>query len=259
MYEPHRRFETPPDDVPLWRYMDVGRFIALALDRKLYFARLHELDDPWEGARPFGLRKRMVEMVGESGPIYDYYRIAASEAVVSCWHENDRESVAMWRLYTSGSEGVAVKSTVGRFKRSVAQEGRAVTIAKVQYIDHGIDDDGLAPEIDMLSPIFCKRRSYEHEHEVRAIISIPDEVERQIAISKIPPALVGEPAASSALGDRGLAVPVDLSALVERIVASPHFPSWAMAALQQVIHFSGLAVVVEPSDLLNRPPRDSQQ
>jgi hypothetical protein len=34
----------------LWRYMDLGRFLALIDQKALYFARLHEFEDPWEGA-----------------------------------------------------------------------------------------------------------------------------------------------------------------------------------------------------------------
>jgi len=241
----------------------VGTGQVVVEDRQeLYFARLHELGDPWEGARPLRLAKRLVEMVGESGPMYDYYRIAASQAVVSCWHENEYESVAMWRLYTSGSEGVAVKTTIGRLKRSLAGEPRAITIGRVQYIDHidhGIDDDGLAPEIDTLSPIFCKRRSFEHEREVRVVIAVPDERELRNAVAQIPPALGQASAVSSSLGDRGLAVPVDMPALVKNIVVSPQFPPWAMEALQRVVDRSGLAVGVEPSDLLKRPVADLRE
>jgi hypothetical protein len=53
MYEAHPNFQTPPDDVILWRYMNVGRFIDLLESKELYFARLHELDDLWEA--PLGL------------------------------------------------------------------------------------------------------------------------------------------------------------------------------------------------------------
>jgi hypothetical protein len=46
MFEAHPQFETPPDDTILWRYMDVGCFIAFIEDKALYFARLRELGDP---------------------------------------------------------------------------------------------------------------------------------------------------------------------------------------------------------------------
>src|ERR1017187_2968717 len=42
-----------------------------------------------------------------------------SRALISCWHENEGESVAMWKLYVSGREGVAIKTTVGRLERAL--------------------------------------------------------------------------------------------------------------------------------------------
>ena len=102
MFDSHSQFAAPPDDVILWRYMDVARFIALLDSKALYFARVFELGDPWEAAWPSGLKQRAVETLGASGQMFGYYQLAAAQAVVSCWHENDNESVAMWRLYTSG-------------------------------------------------------------------------------------------------------------------------------------------------------------
>jgi|HubBroStandDraft_1064217.scaffolds.fasta_scaffold165307_2 hypothetical protein len=61
-----------------------------------------------------------------------------SRALISCWHENDRESVAMWRLYVSGREGVALKTTVGRLRRVLAENSetwRRPTIGRVRYED----------------------------------------------------------------------------------------------------------------------------
>jgi hypothetical protein len=253
MHEEHPNFITPPDDVILWRYMDVGRFIALLDSKGLYFARVHELGDPWEAAWPSGLKERAVEMLGASGEIFDYYQMAASQAVVSCWHENERESVAMWRLYTTGLEGVAVKTTIGHLKRALGEEPCSVTIARVLYIDHEADDDGLAPNFNVLGPLFCKRRSFQHEREVRAVIANPDEAKLKKVIAEQQPDLGHTFTVSSSGLDRGLLVPVDMSVLVQSIVVSPQFPSWAIEALQRVIERSGLVVTAESSDLLKRP------
>ena len=93
----------------LWRYMDLARFLALIDRKELYFSRLHEFEDTWEGAW------------SPSDPLFrrdpEYMKLAASHLtsslpLVSCWHENETESVAMWKLYVSGKEGVAIKTTV---------------------------------------------------------------------------------------------------------------------------------------------------
>jgi len=253
MYIAHPQFETPADDVNLWRYMDVARFVAVLDSKALYFAGVFELGDPWEAAWPSGLKQRAVEMLGASGQMFGYYQMAAAQAVVSCWHENDSESVAMWRLYTSGAEGVAIQTTVGQLKNALAEEPRSVTIGKVQYIDHKIDDDGTAPSFNVLGPILCKRRSFLHEREVRVVIANPDEAEVQRIFADVQPVLGQTFTVPSTLGERGLVVPVDLSVLVRRIVVSPQFPDWALKALQRVIEHSGLAVTSELSDLIKKP------
>lgn len=253
MYEPHTSFETPSDNVTLWRYMDVARFLALLQNRAIYFARVRELGDPWEAAWPTGLKQRVVEQIGDPGVVHEYYQMGIANAVVNCWHENERESVAMWRLYTSGAEGAAIKTTVGQLKRSLAHEVRAVTIGRVQYIDHGVDDDGTAPAFNVLGPLFCKRLSFQHEREVRAIIANPDEPELQDAVAKLQPVPGQTFTVHSTLGERGLAVPVDLSLLIRGIVVSPQFPSWSIGALQRVVEGHGLSITVESSDLLRQP------
>lgn len=232
MYVPNPQFETPADDVNLWRYMDVARFVALLDSKALYFARLFELNDRWEAARPSGLKQRL----GARVHWIAHYRLAAKQAVVSCWHQNDNESVAMWRLYTSGAEGIAIKTTIGQLKSALVKEPRSVTIGKVEYIDHETDDDGTAPRLNVLGPIFCKRQSFLHEREVRVVIANPHDL-----------------TCPSTLRERGLVVPVDLPVLVQRIVVSPQFPDWALKALQRVIQNSGLAVTAELSDLIKKP------
>ena len=92
--------------------MDVGRFLTLIYEKKLYFARLKELGDPWEGV---WTRPASVQMLARD-PETKRQTIERFNpcALISCWHENERESVAMWKLYVSGREGVALKTTVGR-------------------------------------------------------------------------------------------------------------------------------------------------
>ena len=232
--------------------MDVGQFIALIDSKALYFARVHELGDPWEAALPSGLKQRASETLGANSPISEYYNLAALQAVVSCWHENEYESVAMWRLYTSGSEGVALNTTVDKLKRALSNQSWSVTIGKVKYIDHEADDDGTAPVFDTLGPLFCKRRSFEHEREVRAVIANPAEPElSRAAADEIQPGqtfTVPWP-----LADHGLHVPIDISVLVTRLVVSPKFPPWAIRAFQRLVDNFGLAVRVESSDLLKTP------
>ena len=270
MYEQHPHFETPPDELSLWRYMDVGRFLALLFNKALYFSRKRDLDDPREGVvPPLGVQRAVRELARSEenirfveGSIHETGEAVAARAVINSWHANDRESVAMWRLYTSGAEGVAIQTTVGRLKEAFEQEPCSVTIAYVRYINHLTEDLGRAWALDPLSPLFCKRWGFEHEREVRCVIAHPEgEREQALVLSEINPELrqkfpVLEPWATVVdgdLGDRGLVLQANLGALIERIVVSPRYPAWAVPALQAVVDKAGLTIRVETSSLLEQP------
>src|ERR1700722_19546312 len=93
--------------------MDVARFRTLIQGGKLNSARRHELGDPWEGV---WTKPASDQILSRHSPEFDrqWAKEFNSCALISCWHENDRESVAMWKLYVSGREGVALKTTAGR-------------------------------------------------------------------------------------------------------------------------------------------------
>lgn len=127
----------------LWHYMDVARFLALIDQKELYLPRLHELQN--EAARE-----------GAASPSDPHFstdpeymqpaaaHFASSLPLVSCWHENETESVAMWKLYVSGREGVAVKTTVQSLSQLLSK-GRELKLGRVVYRD--INDFEHSPDI----------------------------------------------------------------------------------------------------------------
>jgi hypothetical protein len=245
-----------PNEIGIWRYMDVARFLTLIDESKLYFARLHELGDPWEGSWS---KADSDELLSGSDPesrrraVHEFNRLA----LISCWHENQQESVAMWKLYVSGREGVALKTTVGRLRRVLTVNSvtwRRPTITRIRYGDitasEACDFGGI---LHAESPLFRKNVGYEHEREVRAVIYDPHDC-ALVALQTANEA-ADRPSHHSEVG-RGEAVPVDLSILIERIVVSPDFPKWAVASLQKIVEALDLHVQVESSSLLNQPPAE---
>ncbi len=131
----------------LWRYMDVARFFALIDQKKLYLPRLYEFqkDDSSEGA----VLPSDPNLFREPGLDSEYrHRLAAHVAsslpLISCWHENETESVAMWKLYLSGREGVAIKTTVSSLG-SVLSVGKEAKIGRVVYRD--LEESAPTPDI----------------------------------------------------------------------------------------------------------------
>jgi hypothetical protein len=221
-------FEVPPDNVRVWRYMDVGRFLFLIHHRAVYFSRPSEMLDPWEGVPPPAVAK-----VHHPANV-EWWVGHTEHHVFSCWHENPDESVAMWRLYTSGAEGVAIQSTVGRLKWWLIRAGPECRMARVRYVDDSPDSEppiGIdANRIREFEFLLYKRRVYAHEQELRLMTF-------------------------AQAGAAGLTLPTgDLSLLIERILVSPKYPAWGISALQTIVDSAGLQIQIERSKCDLEPP-----
>jgi hypothetical protein len=250
MYAAHRLLITPPDDTKLWRYLDLSHFLWLLVNRSLYFANVLEFSDKWEGhlsASTIEWIKRWVQetLSGHFPPpelsenqqgviavLAESMKAIQRKYGVCCWHKNQVESVAMWKLYTEGKDGVALQTTIGRLKECLSEEARPIYVASVRYGYEAIE--GASDEPDLLLPIATKRRSFEHESEVRLILEVVSDLEPATSLS-------------------GTVVGIDLNTLIEKIVVSPDYPDWAIPSLQASVNAAGLAVQVEKSDLLRSP------
>jgi hypothetical protein len=78
---------------------------------------------------------------------------------------SDYESAAMWKLYLR-DHGVAIQTTFQALTASLASEEDGY-VGLVKYIDF---QTALIPENNAFWPFVHKRRSFDFEHEVRAVI-----------------------------------------------------------------------------------------
>jgi hypothetical protein len=141
---------------------------------------------------------------------------------VSCWHANERESEAMWKLYISAkNQGVAIQTTMERLCYSIGKTG--FEVGNVNYISYEkplkVND----------VPIWYKRTAFKHENEVRAIFK----------------------EAGSIRG--GMPVEMDLNMLIERVYVSPSAPVWFANLVGSVLKKYGLNKLVEHSKLDESP------
>lgn len=231
-------------DAKIWKYMDFAKFISL-LDRKaLFFPRADKLGDPFEGSFPkINVTKRKGAFTTlletkDLSTLSEFYRLFVKITVVNCWHLNDHESDAMWKLYLQGNEGIAIQSTVGRLRSSLEDyEQDVIHIGKVAYVDY---DDERIPD-DTLSPYFHKRRSFEHEKEFRAVIQrFKKKKNSKIDFTKSP-------------FQEGIYVPADLDTLIERVYLSPTCPPWQKEVAVSVVRRYGLKRKIRHSKLTEKP------
>lgn len=253
MYEAHPVFTQPEDEhVRVWRYMDFTKLVSLLDTRQLFFARADRLGDPFEGSLPqvnVSARQRVTDAFpadGRDGALYllrllgDMNKRMVKYTALNCWHMNECESAAMWKLYLKSDEGVAVQSTYDRL-RSAFTDDTKVYVGVVRYIDYRtewIADNGVL--LNGFSLFVHKRKSFEHEREVRGIVVRWPVGERRVDFSQ------------ETIGD-GIRVPVDVERLIERIYVAPSSPNWFVDLVRSVVHRYGYDYPVLHSELSEQP------
>lgn len=117
--------------------------------------------------------------------------------VINCWHQNETESEAMWRLYSDNNKGVAIQTTFSNLIESINDD--RVYFSEVKYIDF-YDETLSKNDVEFFNGKFSlpllKRKAFQHEHEARLFFArdineedgyVPDLIDIDITklISKI--------------------------------------------------------------------------
>lgn len=234
--------------------MDLAKFISILEGQALYFARADKLGDRFEGAAGFAnrmaifdahneeyFRKAILSLPAPHSPPDDekVKRVSArlnkemraamkrdlTKTFVNCWHANNSESEALWRLYCPPPQpGVMIEATAESLEASLG-ESSEVQIGRVQYLDFKSDFAG------PYDRIFTKRKSLSHETEVRAVLkqhSPKDDSD-------------------------GIVAPVDLNVLIKHVVPSPFSPAWIHVLLERIAVRYGVNLRLRRSELLEEP------
>lgn len=239
------------EDVAIWRYLDPEKLLSLLETRSLYFASAKQFADKFEGSisHPHVEHRKKANQHA-FGSDFDFIRKTESFATkafqeltrlvkISCWHQNDFESAAMWELYLRDGKGVVIRSTVERLARSIGEYriqpqfgAENIWLGAVKYID--FDRDQLKP--GMLDRFFFKRKSFCHENEFRAAISLRLAEEHGVQVP-----------------EDGVFVPVDLVQLIEEIRIAPQLDQSFAEEIKRVLKKHGLKVETKQSDLDKDP------
>ena len=165
--------------------------------------------------------------------------------LINCWHESDYESDGMWKLYAKDDSGIAIKTNFGSFKKSFTTS-QDIFIGRISYIDYKTDS---FPHNNLLSAFLCKRKNFEHEHEVRAIVQIPRPDNRNHGQE-------GVIDFSQDICDVGNYYKVDLSRLIQEVIVSPYASNWLLERIKSVAFRYKLKAPVVKSDLADFPTWD---
>lgn len=217
----------------LWRYMDITKYLSLIQTQKLFFSRMDKFDDPYEWKiTPYTkeiFKRDWNEAVLQESPepypqeqldttvgrIITYAEQHLKKQYANCWHENDSENYAMWKIYSRYEEGVAVVTNPERMKKAFENSG-LIDWGCVEYF-HEAQNVQTIQNFTRLC--FSKRHQFGFEKEVR---------------------LVTTPLPNEPFPKYGMMVKVDLQELIDCVYISPKAPDWFKDIIESLNEAYGL-------------------
>lgn len=239
-------FNNVTEDITIWRYISLDKLIDLLHTRTLFFTPLtfFQKTDPFEGYIPkvglIALREitqkiisryddpldRLQKMAeGNSQKIElvnnlrdsinldipekskEAYSQITKRLTINCWYSSVHESEAMWKIYSSEGNGIAIRTSVAQMKRAIESEDQEIEVncGAIKYLD--FYDETLKPSdcivAGYLSPL-VKRISFAHENEIRLFINSSDPIVPQNEFNPKP-----------------IRVKIDPQILIDEILISP--------------------------------------
>lgn len=223
--------------------MDLAKFISLLSNRSLYFTSFEKFNDPYEFYLPqiytkslnimreedtkkmFEDAKRMIKKIENIDQekylisikninnIFNDYILkqkniekeAKAMFGVSCWHINEYENEALWKIYTNQGQGIAIETNVEKLEQSLDYHIK-MTFDKVRY--ENFDTNNLQKNNKHYWG-FIKRKAFEYEKEYRAIALLDEKY-----------------------FGRGCYIKTDLNVLIEKIHISPFMPKYFLDSIK---------------------------
>jgi hypothetical protein len=148
---------------------------------------------------------------------------------VTCWHKNEVESEAMWKLYSASGQGIAIESDKYQLRESILEKENLI-IGDVRYMD--FENDPIEKGYKNYG-LFLKRKSFEHERELRATILLKKE-------------------------GKGALVKCDPDALITQVHVSPFAPKYFKDVVEKICsgEVRKLRKPVLQSSLFDKPSDD---
>ena len=255
-------FKLDDNDNRLWRYMGIDKFLALLSTSKIHFTRIDQFEDNWEGAMPASTQEEFKSFInamksiihnrdrGRDRNLFENYEQIMRKnkflLFASCWHCNEFESAAMWRLYGQYDSNVAIVTSKDKMYSCLSwPNGTFMSIGKVKYINYKIAGFNFN---NLLKYTYHKRKSFEHENEIRLVFNNLDyfkqafeseNIEFESVLKNVP---------------LGIDIDVNLHDFLECVKVSPAAPEWYVNVIKNICAQYGVSEkIVHKSDLYNDP------
>lgn len=260
----------------LYKYMDLEKFLSLIVRRELCFCNQSGLKniDPYEGAMTkdelFQERivKNILEYIKESNRFkeinitnedeclsinkdnIDEYRIYNDDIYyIDCWHINENESLAMWKVFSNNKNSIAIRTTKEKLINSIIDDQREIYFKEVDYKDLSCGETEISSPIKTIylgqdkklyiesgdrfkwsvdTGLLRKAKYYEYEKELRLYFKDIDNNE----LTKF--------------------IKVDLNYMIDEIIISPNCDEWFLNILNNILKKYDLNIEVKFSDIRQR-------
>ncbi|PJE39455.1 MAG: hypothetical protein CUR32_12255 [Flavobacterium sp.] len=213
VYSPQRNYAVA-------RYIDINKFISLISTRKLFFSRIDEMEDKFEGTLPTMNRKLIenwynninkdpladnISVDDEVASHFEMFEKYKKFCTISCWNKYNSETYALWKIYSDINKGIMIKTNIKNIIGAFQNTEDKVLMSEVKYVDHEKDtiEDG-----SIHLPLLYKNMAYEYEKELRLMYQY-----EIVDLSK-PPL------------EKGKYIDVDIDKLIGEIIISPYAPEW---------------------------------
>ena len=255
--------DTYSKDQAMYRYLEIEQLIFLITEKSFPLSRMTLFNDPFEGSYPRKFieieKQDFKQTYGNSKP-KDYRNdkenfIKNSKAMeydwrrnffVSCWHANNSESEAMWRLYSNYKKGIAIQTDLNTLLNELPSEydnqgfKSKINIAEVKYIDFNNPKMNLF-RFGFVETYLLKRKAFDYEKEVRIFThlgcgwgnketGVVPEIENDVILLKL-----------------------DLNKIIKKIIIAPNSPSWYRKLIMTILDKFDFDLEVENSSLAEKP------
>ena len=246
------------DNSFLWKYLDIFKLISLISTKEIHFTRFDKLDDGLEGLtyeaiklmlrtqNPPSTRDSLKHLGTDDNNInfiiqeeqeirkkleYEIY-CSQKTQFVSCWFLNNKESLAMWNIY-SEKNGVALKFKAKPLVETIIASAKSYTNSDFEKMYYGkVDYKNLWPYDETCDGKFNglkKDNSYNHENEFRFVTVVKGKHAGIHSNFKLPIS--------------------DIKNFDLEIISNPYIKDWQYKSLEHLLSKFGLENKLRPSDM----------
>lgn len=258
----HPNFIPLQHDAIIWRYLDLEKYYSFLKEKALFFCRADKFSDPFEGSLPkieaehrikeelrsaklLGLdfdEEKSTTIVADLGKMH---RDLKKNTVVNCWHINNNESDAMWRLYLKDNEGVAIQTTCKLIYDIIEKAKERIGLSKIRYINYETDiwfhrTEYPHTNYNTFIPFIHKRIEFAQENEFRLLHELEIEDDIDEFWNRQP-------------NHKGVFVQVDPCKIIQKIYLPPTIDRKAVRRIEEISKEFGFNFQLEKSKLSYEP------